>query len=470
MPDKHYFMPCVLLADGWANNVQLSVGEDGLISAVAQDVDPSVEDLIHISGTVIPGIPNCHSHAHQRAMSGLGEKASIDPATQKKASDSFWTWRTVMYHYLERIQPHHLHAIASQLYLEMLKVGYTNTAEFQYLHHDLNGASYENPAEMTLQCLQAARDVGIGFTALPVLYRHGGFGGQDALDGQKRFLNDADQFCEIVNRLFDAVSSTRAQSASVGIAPHSLRAVTDELLNEVIQNLSTHELAAIHVHVAEQTKEVEDCLAWSGERPVEWMMNRFAVNENWCAIHATHMTEQETVRLAKSGAVAGLCPTTEGNLGDGLFDINSYSAENGSWAIGSDSHISISPVEELRWLEYGRRLFDRKRNILATETELHTGMKLLEHALQGGKQSSGLKIAELKVGSRADFVVLEDLHPRLYGRNQSDLIDSWIFSGNENVVRDVYVSGMPMVVDGHHPKEQEIEQNYRRVIDELGAS
>ena len=470
MPNKHYFMSSVLLPEGWASGVRLSVASDGLISEVVHGVDLDPNTDTRISGAVIAGVANCHSHAHQRAMSGLGEKASIDLETKNKASDSFWTWRSVMYHYLGRIQPHHLHAIASQLYLEMLKSGYTNIAEFQYLHHDLKGDAYENPAEMTLQCMQAARSVGIGFTALPVLYRYGGFGGQSPLEGQKRFLNDADQFCEIVNRLFQAASEGGAQTTAVGIAPHSLRAVTDGLLNEVLNSLSDRNLAAVHVHVAEQTKEVDDCLAWSSQRPVEWMMDKFDVDENWCAIHATHMTKKETIGLAKSGAVAGLCPSTEGNLGDGFFDINTYSQNNGSWAIGSDSHISISPVEELRWLEYGRRLVDRKRNILATEKQLHTGMELLTQALRGGKQSSGLDISELKPGCRADFVVLDDTHPRLYGRAQSDIIDSWIFSGNENLIKDVYVSGEAVILDRHHPLEQEVARNYRRAIDALAAS
>lgn len=436
-----------------------------MIMAVHEQGENS-ENAVYLSGAVIPGIPNCHSHAHQRAMSGLGERAGLDE-NGVKATDSFWTWRVAMYHYLERIQPDHLYAISRLLYMEMLKAGYTNVGEFQYLHHDLDGKRYLNPAEMTLQCMQSSTDVGIGFTALPVLYRYGGFGGLDSLDGQKRFLNDSDSFCEIVHRLFDACSHTHGSLTAVGIAPHSLRAVTDDLLNNVIDGLADKPLAAIHVHVAEQTKEVDDCLAWSNQRPVEWMMNRFDVDQRWCAIHATHMTEDETRRLAKSGAVAGLCPTTEGNLGDGFFNLNEYVENSGVWAIGSDSHISISPVEELRWLEYGRRLVDRQRNMMATASSPNTGMALLEQALKGGEQSSGLKIGKISPGYRADFVVLDSNHSRLYGRQEESLIDSWIFSGNENMVRDVYVAGKHVIQDGHHADEETIEKEYQRILDEL---
>ena len=458
-------MESVLLPRGWASNVMVEVDSDGMISSIA-DHRESTLSHISIPGAVIPGIPNCHSHAHQRAMSGLGEKAGVDADTGRKAADSFWTWRVAMYHYLERILPHHLYAIARQLYMEMLKAGYTNIAEFQYLHHDTDGMPFSNPAEMTLHCMQSAADVGIGFTALPVLYRYGGFGGMDALDGQKRFLNDVDDFCKIVENLFDAKSQARPGHASVGIAPHSLRAV-DTLLHEVLDNLAGQDLAAVHLHIAEQTREVDECLAWSGERPVEWLLNRFDVDENWCAIHATHMTTDETRRLAASGAIAGLCPTTEANLGDGFFNMAEFLDAGGRWAIGSDSHISISPVEELRWLEYGQRLVNGQRNFMATDETLSTGRVLLDQALQGGSQSSGLKIGRIAPGCRADFLVLDMDHPRLYARQGDQVVDSWIFSGNENPIRDVYVGGVRVIEDGHHEDEEDIQISYQHVLDEL---
>ena len=448
-----------LLADGWANNVEIEIDALG-------NIDNIVTDAAYQQGerhsVLIPGIGNVHSHAHQRAMSGLGERAGV---SADGFSDSFWTWRKVMYHYLERIQPEHLHRIASQLYLEMLKHGYTCVGEFQYLHHNLNGTAYHNRAEMSLQCLQAATDVGLGFTALPVLYRYGGFGDAEPLDGQKRFLNDADGFVEIVSQLQKACENDG--NTSVGIAPHSLRAISQNLLSEVIGQLATVNLAAIHVHISEQTREVDDCLAWSGQRPVEWLFDHFSVNQQWCLIHATHLNKTETSAMAKSGCIAGLCPTTEANLGDGFFNAIDYFSQQGKWAIGSDSHISIDPVEELRWLEYGQRLQTRNRNLLVSEQQRNTGRNLLDGAWQGAALACGRKIGRIETGYRADFVSLDASHSRLYGRKQDDLLDSWIFSGNENLVKDVYVGGKHVIQNGCHANEASITQKYRQTLDQL---
>jgi formimidoylglutamate deiminase len=442
-----------LLADGWAESVEINIDDNGDISGISADTEYSTGERAEV---LIPAIPNVHSHAHQRAMSGLGERAG-------DSKDSFWTWRKVMYHYLERIQPEHLQHIAAQLYLEMLKSGYSCVGEFQYLHHDLDGSAYGNRADMSLHCLQAARQVGIGFTALPVLYRYGGFGSADPLDGQKRFLNDADGFIEIVKTLQQATKGDA--NCSVGIAPHSLRAIDRELLSEVIGSLDG--LAAIHLHIAEQTREVDDCLAWSGQRPVEWVYDNFDVNHNWCLIHATHMTADETSTMARSGCVAGLCPTTEANLGDGFFNAVEFLEQQGAWAIGSDSHISIDPVEELRWLEYGMRLQTRRRNVLVSPGVSNTGRNLLNGALTGGAQACGRSIGSIAAGYRADLVALDGTHPRLYGRRGDDLLDSWIFSGNENLVRDVYVGGHKVIDNGHHADEQQIAQKYRDTLDQL---
>ena len=446
-----------LLAGGWANSVEISINAAGDITDIATDQDYSDGDR---ATTLLPAIPNVHSHAHQRAMSGLGERAGlVGDATQ----DSFWTWRQIMYHYLERIQPEHLQAIAAQLYLEMLKHGYSCVGEFQYLHHDLDGRPYSNPAEMSLRCLAAAREVGIGFTALPVLYRYGGFGAAKPIDGQRRFLNDSDEFIEIVTALQSEAGTD--PNISVGIAPHSLRAVSDELLKLVIDGLD--DLAAIHIHIAEQIQEVNDCLTWSDRRPVEWLLDHFEVDQHWCLIHATHMTSSETEALAKSGCIAGLCPTTEANLGDGLFNAIEYLAADGRWAIGSDSHISIDPVEELRWLEYGMRLKTQARNVLVNDQQRHTGRNLFDGAVQGGAQACGRQIGSIEAGNRADFIVLDVDHPRLYKRHEDDLLDSWIFSGNENLVRDVYVGGNKIIAGGRHAEEERIAVNYRATLDAL---
>ena len=442
-----------LLHDGWASAVEIGIDDNGAIGSITADTPYTGGERVQV---LIPAIPNVHSHAHQRAMAGLCERAG-------DSADSIWTWRKVMYHYLERTQPEHLHHIAAQLYLEMLKAGYGCVGEFQYLHHDVDGGAYANRAEMSLQCLQAARDVGIGFTALPVLYRYGGFGSAAPLDGQKRFINDASGFVEIVTSLQAAIG--KDPNCSVGIAPHSLRAIDRDLLGEVIRAVDAP--AAIHLHIAEQTKEVDDCLAWSRQRPVEWLFDNFDIDRNWCLIHATHMNSTETSMMAQSGCIAGLCPTTEANLGDGFFNAVDYLAEQGGWAIGSDSHISIDPVEELRWLEYGMRLQTRRRNVLATTQVTNTGRNLLNGALAGGARACGRLIGRIDTGYRADFVVLDHEHPRLYGRHADDLLDSWIFSGNDNLVRDVYVGGTRVIDNGHHINEDEIARNYRATLDQL---
>ena len=347
----------------------------------------------------------------------------------------------------------------------MLKAGYTSVGEFQYLHHNIDGQHHDNRAEMSLQCMNAAASVGLGFTALPVLYRYGGFGEADPLPGQKRFLIDGGDFVQLVELLQSA--SNNDANTSVGIAPHSLRAISQPLLTEVIDSIGSGNLAAIHIHIAEQVKEVDDCVAWSQQRPVEWLFDHFEVDQNWCLVHATHMNEAETAILAKSGAVAGLCPTTEANLGDGFFNAIDYFKANGRWAIGSDSQISIDPVEELRWLEYGQRLITHNRNLLASAQNLNTGRNLLDGALQGGAQACGRKIGRIETGYRADFVALDAQHPRLYGRIEDDLIDSWIFSGNSNLVESVYVGGKKIIDQRHHADEETIAQNFRQTLDEL---
>ena len=303
-------------------------------------------------------------------MAGLAERSGPGP-------DSFWTWREVMYGFLDRMGPEDLEAVAAQLYVEMLKAGFTCVGEFQYLHNQPDGTPYDRTAEMSLRTVVAAERAGIGITSLPTLYAHGGFGGRKIEGRQARFHNDAGSFLNIVEALCrDAEGNP---NRSVGISPHSLRAVTPELLGEVLAGLDALAPAApVHIHVAEQTREVDDCLEWSGARPVEFLLDRFPVSERWCLIHATHITEAETRGIARSQAVVGLCPTTEANLGDGIFPARDFLAAEGRIAIGSDSHISVSPVEDLRLLEYGQRLVHRARNVLADGPETSTGRGLFE--------------------------------------------------------------------------------------------
>ena len=448
-----------LLSDGWASAVQVNIDALGNIQSVKTNQKPLNSTVLQ--GTLIPGITNLHSHAHQRAMAGLAEKTSSGSAAQ----DSFWSWRSIMYHYLEKIEPDDLHTIASQLYVEMLKFGYTGVAEFQYLHHDTKGNPYQDRSQMTRECLHAAQKTGIAFTALPVLYQYGGFGSQLATPGQKRFLNDAQGFLSLVESLSKDID--QSDNMSLGIAPHSLRAVDEALLNEVLA--ACNHASVIHIHIAEQLKEVEDCLAWSKQRPVEWLMDHFDVNPNWCLIHATHLTQTETKKLADSKAIAGLCPTTEANLGDGFFNAHSFLEQQGRFGIGSDSHISISPVEEIRWLEYGQRLVTHNRNVLNSQEDRHTGHYLYQKAVEGGAGACARLSGKIEPGYRADFVVLDHNHPRMYGRHQSDLIDSWIFSGNGNPVEDVYVGGVKVIHQGHHFDEENISSQFRSTLDRLAG-
>jgi formimidoylglutamate deiminase len=342
-----------LLADGWADAVEIEIDSAGLIGDIKTNAEPSNEFL---SGCAIPGMANLHSHAHQRAMAGLAEQVGA-------SDDSFWTWRDTMYRFIEAIQPQHLHAIAAQLYLEMLQGGYTHVAEFHYLHHQVGGRHYDNPAEMSEQLIQAAQSVGLGMTMLPVLYQQGGFGGVELGKRQRRFQHDVDGYLRLIDQLNKSYPSN--SNYTTGIAAHSLRAVSIESLSEVLAALGAPSQMPVHIHIAEQQQEVSDCIAYSGVRPVQYLLDNFAVDQRWCLIHATHMDESETRRLAASGAVAGLCPTTEANLGDGFFNATSFLAQNGSIGIGSDSHISVSVSEELRWLEYGQRLLHNSRNQLA---------------------------------------------------------------------------------------------------------
>ena len=443
-----------LLPHGWAEHVAVRIDEAGDIAEVTIEATEGER----IAGCLLPGVPNLHSHAHQRAMAGLAERSG-------DSDDSFWTWRQTMYHYVERIQPHHLEAIAAQLYLEMLKAGYTTVAEFQYLHHDPDGQPYHNVAEMSLRTLAAARDVGIGITNLPVLYRYGGFGAQEPAVEQRRFLNDADPFLVIVDTLLE--ESGEDPNVATGLALHSLRAVSKELLSEVLDGFANRGNRPIHIHIAEQAREVEDCLAWSGQRPVAWLYAHFKVDQRWCLIHATHMSASETWALASSGAVAGLCPTTEANLGDGFFNAAPFIRAKGCFGIGSDSHISISPVEELRWLEYGQRLKHLRRNVLGGGPRRSTGRHLFEHVVAGGAQACGRKIGRIEAGYRADMIVLETDHPLLYNRHDDAILDSWIFSGNAPLIREVYVGGKAVVQDGRHAQEEAISARFRQTMNEL---
>ncbi|MEM7124002.1 MAG: formimidoylglutamate deiminase [Pseudomonadota bacterium] len=455
-----FFAKSALLSRGWAQDVLLRTDDDGLLSEVRSNARPTRASL-RLAGPVLPGMPNLHSHAFQRAMAGLAESAG-------KAPDSFWTWREVMYRFVTRLDPEQLGAIAAQLYLEMLKAGYTSVAEFHYLHHQPGGRPYDDLAEMANRIVRAAQQTGIGLTLLPALYAYGGFGGKQPARGQARFINGADRFLRLVQEL--KARHDNKPNMRIGIAPHSLRAVTKGLLSETLTGLNRmDDTAPVHIHIAEQTREVEECQEWSGMRPVTWLYNHFDVGQRWCLVHATHINRMEAWMVSNSRAVAGLCPTTEANLGDGIFPLGLYMRGEGSFGIGSDSHISVSPIEELRWLEYVQRLRREIRNVAVTDRQRHVGMRLWHDTVAGGAQALGQPVGGLKVGNRADFIVVDGSHPLLIGRDGATLVDSLVFSGNQNPITDVFVGGEQVITEGSHEREEAITRRFRRAINQLHA-
>jgi formimidoylglutamate deiminase len=446
-----------LLPAGFADGVRLEVDSGGDLSSVEAGVEPA--DAERLSGVVLPGMPNVHSHAFQRAMAGRAERLAAGEA-------SFWSWRAAMYRFLERIGPDELRAIAAQAYVEMLEAGYTAVGEFHYLHHQADGRPYADPAELSWAILEAQRASGIGLTHLPVLFMAGGFGGRSVEDGQRRFVHAPDRFADLLARLAPRFAGD--PDLRLGLAPHSLRAVPDQVLASVATLADTIDPAApVHIHVAEQVKEVRDCLEWCGARPVRHLFDVAEGGPRWCLIHATHMDEAETDLLARSGAVAGLCPTTEANLGDGLFNLGGYLAAGGRFGIGSDSHVSISPIEELRWLEYGQRLGSLRRLIAASAERPHCGARLWRDALTGGARALGRRIGRLEPGCRADLIRLDAAHPILAGARGDAMLDALVFSGNANPVRDVMVGGRWLVRGGRHLRRDEIAEAYRTTLRRL---
>ena len=454
-----YFFDSALLASGWARDVRVSVDDDGDISQIESDARDDRNGSVHIPGVALPGMPNLHSHAFQRALAGLAEFRS-------RPGDSFWSWRRIMYDFVERLTPEQLEAVAAQLYLEMLKSGYTSVAEFHYLHRDPEGRPYAEIGRMSQSVIEAASVTGIGLTHLPVLYLSSGFGRAQVEAGQRRFASDGlEDYLALVASLQPLARAN--PQLTIGLAPHSLRAVPGAVLLELDRALPELECEGpVHIHIAEQLREVEDCLAHTGLRPVNWLLEHLAVDRRWCLVHATHLTPAETARLAASGAVAGLCPTTEANLGDGLFPLSDYLAADGCLGVGSDSNSSVSPVEELRWLEYGQRLVQRERNISADPVLPHVGRKLWQSACDGGARALGRRAGAIAPGRRADLVVLDPEHPALIGRTGDTLLDSFVFSGNTNPVRDVICGGQRVIEQGRHSREVEIGRGFRRAIRE----
>ncbi|PPJ49388.1 formimidoylglutamate deiminase [Rhizobium sp. KAs_5_22] len=441
----------ILLADGWVSDVVLTIGGDGRILAIQEDAEGK-SHLPEARGPVVPALTNLHSHAFQRAMAGLAEIAG-------STEDSFWTWREAMYRLVGRMSPDEIEIVASKLYSELLKGGFGHVVEFHYLHHAIGGRRYANVSETSLRILRAAQTAGIGLTHLPVFYAHAGFGGVQPSEGQRPFLHDADQFLNLLDMLKPACAATGAR---LGLAIHSLRAATPDEMRAVLASEQTG--GPIHIHVAEQEREVEDCLAWSGRRPVEFLLDEMPVDQRWCAIHATHMTADETARLARSGAVAGLCPATEANLGDGIFPATDFVGLGGTFGIGTDSHVATTVAEELRLLEYGQRLRDRRRNRLAAGPGTSVARTLFDAALKGGAQAAGIGNAGIRVGARADLVVLDGNNPFIGTASGDQILGRWLFATGAEAVRDVMAAGEWVVRDGRHKDEEAIDRAFRDVL------
>jgi len=397
----------------------------------------------------IAGMPNLHSHSFQRAMAGLTERQT-DP------SDSFWTWRELMYRFASRITPDQLHAIASQLYVEMLEAGYTSVCEFHYLHHQPDGKMYADNSAMSQAIIQAAQDTGIGLTLLPVLYMTGGFDGRALNEQQKRFGHSVEEFLALIAKL----QSQENEKLKIGIAFHSLRAVPEKAMHEVLASISGK--LPIHIHISEQMPEVNECVALRGVGPVQWLMDNADVNQDWTLVHATHLDDAEVALIAKSKATVAICTTTEANLGDGFFRLRDFIEAGGAFGIGSDSNTSVSPVEELRWLEYGQRLLHQQRNIAVTPEQTSVGKFLWQKSAGDGRISSQQDCSE-------DYLILDENAVALAGVNDAMLYDRLVFGGNRCLVKDVFVAGKLVVGDGKHAARESIATNYSKVLNQLLA-
>jgi formimidoylglutamate deiminase len=408
----------------------------------------------------VPGLANLHSHAFQRAMAGRAERR-LNP------SDSFWTWRETMYALATRFDPDTLRDVAAQLYVEMLEAGYTRVCEFHYLHHAPDGRPYADPAAMSLAMIEAAREAGIGLTLLPVLYMQGGFDGRPLSDRQRRFGHSLEDYL----RLHECLRARAADDLVIGCALHSLRAVPPQAMREVLAALPAD--CRIHIHIAEQTGEVEECLALRGARPVQWLYANAEVDARWTLVHATHLSEAETAQIAASHATVAICPSTEGNLGDGFFPLVDYMAAGGRFGIGTDSHVSVGLTEELRWLEYGQRLLHRHRSLAVEAGRDSVGESLLAACVRAGADSAGQGAATasgvLVEGAPADVLSLQSAHPALYEADASDLIDRWLFATNRPAVDGVWVGGVQRVAQGRHLQREAIERRFAGAMQRLCA-
>jgi formimidoylglutamate deiminase len=443
-----------LTPDGWISPARINIDDRGFISNVSH-IENSPDGKTG-AGHLIPGMPNLHSHAFQRQMAGSTE-------TSSGQTDNFWTWREAMYRLSNRITPDQLCSIAGWLQAEMLEAGFTSCAEFHYVHHQPNGVPYDNPTEMSGSIVQAAQCSGISLTLLPVLYCRSGFASNEVSQWQKRFFNSPEDYLELLSQCEKLLAPIPHHH--LGIAAHSLRAVSVDQLREVLDG-SGMPGSPVHIHIAEQTAEVEECQSLFGARPVDYLLDHFAVDKYWCLVHATHLEDNELQRAAGSGAIAGLCPITEANLGDGFFPAENWLAAGGLFGLGSDSNIQLSVAAELRLLEYGCRLRTRSRNVLSL-AGMSCGRSLYHNALMGGAAALGQKVGRIEPGYRADLVELDSEHPLLQGRETDSLLDSWLFAAGSSAVKSVWVGGTPLVRQGRHLNKPQLEPSFRQAMREL---
>lgn len=451
---SRYRFTSAWLPEGWRRNVVISVDPGGDIVDIS--ADDTVTTARMINGAALAGMPNIHSHAFQRAMAGLAEQRG-------GSDDSFWSWRETMYEYASQMTPECLNAIAAQLYADMVKAGYTSVCEFHYLHSHGGNRSHEERLAMCQALIDAATTAGIGLTLMPTLYQTSDFGAAPPSERQKQFTMETRQYLDLLGTLRQ--SPQRSAQVEIGMALHSLRAVPPESLRMVLD--AQRDARTIHIHIAEQEREVQASLQHLGQRPIEWLLEHARVGKRWCLVHATHVTPAEVQGIAASGAVVGLCPTTEANLGDGIFPMETFLEAGGEFAIGSDSHISLSPIEELRWLEYQARLLRRQRNVL-TRDGLSGGALLWRKACDAGAAVTGRSVGTLAVGKRADLLVLDLASPLFAGRSDTAIVDTFVFAGTSESVRDVMVGGRWLVQERRHFAETAIAAGYRRALQKLG--
>ena len=451
--NKHIFAKKALLPNGWSNNVIIEIDQSGLISNVTENNNHKVDADLN-EEIILPAMNNLHSHSFQRAMAGLTE------ARSPQGNDNFWSWRNLMYQFLDVLTPEEIYSITLFSQMEMLQSGYVGVGEFHYLHNQIGGTKYDNIAELSEKVLEASAESGISICLLPVVYERGGCDNRELEGGQLRFHNNIDTFEELYNQI--KVFLSKNENFSLGVAAHSLRAVKNETLNKIIDLTN----GPIHIHAAEQVKEVEEIKSFYKMPPVEFLIENFDINKRWCLIHCTQMSELETELLSKSGAVAGLCPVTEANLGDGIFNGFQYNERKGFYGIGTDSNINISLTEELKTFEYSQRLLNKKRAVISNQKK-STGRKLFDDCLEGGARALQINNGKIQKGFNADLISLPNTNNELDGLEDDKILDYWIFASRENDVQKLWNKGKCLVENGKHLNFDDIQSNYRKTIKNL---